>query len=270
MRKHPRIFVFTSLTLLICGLPALAVGVDEAAPADPAMPMTRVSVDGVASASTFPILRAPELGGFTATSMPKALVVHVDPHENTLTAAARDRIAMLLMNEGWEVVIRDLYRSGFDPVARAEEISFNSKVVAERPPEIRADQDLVRDADALILIYPLWWKQPPAMMKGWMDRIFTYGFAYEFVEGSQDSLVSLLAGKTVFTINVVASHEGVFKDLGYEEYLDMADRSLFDFSGIEVLGRHIIYSSTDMDLAAKAACLEDLATLTVLLNPVSP
>ena len=226
-----------------------------------------IPIDTTTGASLYPDRTAANPPAFSPENMPKALIIHADPRTDTLTAAARDSMANLLASDGWEVEVRSLYEDGFDPVATAEEVSFQKPSRNGIDPQVAQYQDLIRKADALILVYPLWWIQPPAILKGWQDRVFTYGFAYEFVNNSPDSVISLLAGKKILIINVVASSKDVYEDQGYLRYLDLADESLFGISGMELTDRHIIYSSTGLDMVEKKECLEELSSLISLIEP---
>lgn len=227
-----------------------------------------IRIDTVSGASLYPDREPGNLNRFSPEKSPKTLIIHADPMSDNLTGAARDSMAGFLISEGWEVEVRSLYDDNFNPVASAEEVSFQKPSQNDIDPQIAEYQDLIRKADALILVYPLWWKQPPAILKGWQDRVFTYGFAYEFINNSTDSVVSLLAGKKILIINVVASSQEVYEDQGYLDYLDMADASLFGVSGMELTQRHIIYSSTNLNMAEKKECLDELAGLVSLIEPL--
>lgn len=227
-----------------------------------------IKIDTSSGASLYPDREPGTLTSFSPEKSPKALIIHADPRPDNLTGAARDNIAEFLVSEGWEVEVRSLYDEAFNPVASAEELSFQKPSQNDIDPQITEYQDLIKRADALILVYPLWWKQPPAIMKGWQDRVFTYGFAYEFVNNSPDSVISLLAGKKILIINVVASSRDSYEDQGYLRYLDMADASLFGVSGMELTQRHIIYSSTNMDMDEKKECLDELSGLVSLIEPL--
>ena len=92
----------------------------------------------------------------------------------------------------------DLYRMGFNPVLMAEELSSTSAGHRASPDILKAQED-IRAADALTIIYPLWWLSMPAMMKGYVDRVFARGFAYE----SRDGVVrGLLSGKKSVLITI--------------------------------------------------------------------
>lgn len=227
-----------------------------------------INIDTGSGASHYPDREPGNPSRFSPEKSPKALIIHADPTADNLTGAARDSMAGFLVSEGWEVEVRSLYDDNFNPVASAEEVSFQKPSQNDIDPKIAEYQDLIRKADALILVYPLWWKQPPAILKGWQDRVFTYGFAYEFVNNSPDSVISLLAGKKILIINVVASSQEIYEDQGYLKYLDMADASLFGVSGMSLSQRHIIYSSTNLNMAEKKECLDELSGLVSLIEPL--
>jgi NAD(P)H dehydrogenase (quinone) len=92
----------------------------------------------------------------------------------------------------------DLYRIGFNPVMAAGELL---PITADHPAEsdVMGAQSDLRDADALTLIYPLWWMSMPATMKGYIDRVFARGFAYESSEGQ---VHGLLHGKKAVLITL--------------------------------------------------------------------
>ncbi len=101
----------------------------------------------------------------------KALIVYCHPHEASFNAAVRDRVILGLTAAGHDIRVLDLYAMGFDPVlsaqARAEyhTAGDNEREVAEHLAHLRW-------CEALIFVYPTWWYGPPAMLKGWLDRVW--------------------------------------------------------------------------------------------------
>jgi putative NADPH-quinone reductase len=95
---------------------------------------------------------------------------------------------------GHEVVYHDLYQEAFDPVMTSAEIPKNAPL----SPLIQQHCRELRAADGYIIVHPNWWAMPPAVLKGWIDRVFRQGVAYEFGPGG---VVAHLEGKTalVFT-----------------------------------------------------------------------
>ena len=96
---------------------------------------------------------------------------------------------------GHDVVYHDLYAERFDPILLHEEIPKD----APQNPVVRRHCEEVRAADGYVVVHPNWWAQPPAILKGWLDRVFRQGVAYEF--GAGGAVIEHLAGKraVVFT-----------------------------------------------------------------------
>ena len=95
---------------------------------------------------------------------------------------------------GHEVIYHDLYAEGFDPILPNAEIPRE----ADLPATIARHCREVLQADAYVVVHPNWWAMPPAILKGWLDRVFRQGVVYEF--GPQ-GVVGKLKGKRaiVFT-----------------------------------------------------------------------
>ncbi len=97
------------------------------------------------------------------------------------------------------VFFHDLYREKFDPLLPALEMARDATL----PDSIRQHCDEIAAADGIIIIHPNWWGQPPAILKGWVDRVIRPGVAYEFLEGDQGEGVpiGLLKARNVFVYN---------------------------------------------------------------------
>ncbi len=120
-----------------------------------------------------------------------AIVCHPSP--KSYTHAVADAALRVLRRLGVTPLVHDLYAEGFDPVLSESELkrrlAFDDLVV-------RHVRDL-EAADGLLLVHPEWWGAPPAMLKGWMDRVLRPGIGYEFrgEEFLRKEHVPLLAGK---------------------------------------------------------------------------
>ena len=82
------------------------------------------------------------------------------------------------MSNGHTVQYHDLYKDKFDPLLPAEEFPKEAPL----PMEIDYHCREIAQADGIIIVHPNWWGQPPAILKGWVDRIIRPGVAYEFLE----------------------------------------------------------------------------------------
>lgn len=101
----------------------------------------------------------------------KALVIYCHPNPESFTAAVRNAVLAGLAAGGHEARVIDLYGEGFDPVmSREEREGYHTPGENERP--VAAHLAALRWCDALIFIYPTWWYGPPAMLKGWLERVF--------------------------------------------------------------------------------------------------
>ena len=113
----------------------------------------------------------------------KALVVHCHPNPDSLCAAARDRVLAGLAAGGHEVRLLDLYAEDFVPELSSWEREHHLDDPTTKPDIARHADDL-RWCDALVLVYPTWYSGQPAMLKGWIDRVWVRGVAYELPDGS--------------------------------------------------------------------------------------
>lgn len=114
--------------------------------------------------------------------MSRALVVYCHPQEGSFVAAARDRVVTGLVAAGAAVRLTDLYADGFDPGFSATERV--NHLVAGTDPSIGSYGDDLRWCDTLVLVYPTWWSGQPAMLKGWIDRVWVNGVAWTLPDGA--------------------------------------------------------------------------------------
>ena len=126
------------------------------------------------------------------------LIVVAHPAEDSFTLALTRAYAAELEKLGHTQRTYDLYRMGFNPVLSAPELL---PVGADHPvsADVAQAQDDIRGADALTVLYPIWWMSMPAMMKGYIDRVFARGFAYESLGGI---VHGLLSGKKAVLITI--------------------------------------------------------------------
>ena len=112
----------------------------------------------------------------------RALVVYCHPNPDSLVAAARDRVLAGLAAAGHETRLLDLYAEGFTPELTAEERDAARE--SELAPELRRSVEHLRWAEALVLVYPTWWSGQPAMLKGWIDRVWVNEIAWTLPDGA--------------------------------------------------------------------------------------
>jgi NAD(P)H dehydrogenase (quinone) len=127
------------------------------------------------------------------------LVVMGHPTAGSFNGAVADTVVKTLERDGHQVVFHDLYAEGFNPILTETEI----------PKVARLDEVLERhctelaEAEGIVIVHPNWWGQPPAILKGWIDRVFRPGVAYEFQEkdGGEGIPIGLLRAKAAIVFN---------------------------------------------------------------------
>ncbi len=129
----------------------------------------------------------------------KISVILAHPDTGSFNHAIAEIAIDKLRENEHKVLIHDLYEEGFDPILLSEEILKDASL----PPHLERYCDEMAKADGIIIVHPNWWGQPPAILKGWIDRVFRPGVAYEFEEGDLGEGVpnGLLKAKTALVFN---------------------------------------------------------------------
>jgi putative NADPH-quinone reductase len=107
----------------------------------------------------------------------KALVVYCHPKEGSFTSAVRDQVVSKLRAADAEIRIIDLYARDFAPVLTAAEFDIYEDP-ARNTDHVAEDVEHLKWCDTLIFVYPTWWYGLPAMLKGWLDRVFVPEIAF--------------------------------------------------------------------------------------------
>ena len=129
----------------------------------------------------------------------RVLIVLAHPDPTSFNHALAGAVADALESAGHEVTLRDLYAEGFDPVLPAVEIPSE----CELPDDLASWCSELASADGIVIVHPNWWGSPPAMLKGWIDRVFRPGLAYNFLEGDSGEGVpaGLLRARSALVLN---------------------------------------------------------------------
>jgi NAD(P)H dehydrogenase (quinone) len=136
---------------------------------------------------------------------PEAMVVVAHPDPASLNHALAHAIVDALMEAGLKPTLFDLHAEGFDPILTLAEARGAACDDAHVQHHIRA----LKRASLLAVVHPICWGAPPAMMKGWMDRVFAPGAAYAFSKGvdAGDTPLGLLGVKSALVINTSNTSE---------------------------------------------------------------
>jgi putative NADPH-quinone reductase len=112
----------------------------------------------------------------------RALVLFAHPCEESFSAALKDTVVATLQGRGWDVDLCDLYAEGFDPVLTAAE-RRGYHTVPDNCAPVQGYVDRLRAAEALVLVFPVWNFGFPAILKGFLDRVFLPGVSFTLDNG---------------------------------------------------------------------------------------
>ena len=126
-------------------------------------------------------------------------VILAHPDSRSFNHAIAQTAVEQLIQSGYQVIFHDLYAEGFDPILSTGEIPEGATV----PEEIDHHCKEISVADGIVIVHPNWWGQPPAILKGWIDRVIRPGVAYKFLEGDSGEgvPVGLLRAKAAVVFN---------------------------------------------------------------------
>ena len=129
----------------------------------------------------------------------KISVILAHPDKESFNHAIAEAVVKALRGNNHDVVFHDLYREKFSPVLPASEIPRTASL----PRIISRHCSEIAGAGGIIIIHPNWWGQPPAILKGWVDRVLRPGVAYTFAEGDSGDgeLIGLLKASAVLVFN---------------------------------------------------------------------
>ena len=182
----------------------------------------------------------------------QVLLILCHPKPGSLNHAAAERVQTALSEEGHAVHLHDLYQEHFQPVLENEEIarrfSFDDVFT------LHARQ--LREAAGVIFIYPDWWGMPPAMLKGWIDRLLRPGVAFDF-EGEEfmpKEKIPLLEGKHALVINTTDETNPLSQEAMYALWRER----VFGYVGITDVAFKTFYNVRESSGRKRRAWLQEL------------
>lgn len=168
----------------------------------------------------------------TPPRTPHHLVVFAHPHPGSYTASVCEFYCEALRDQGHTVELRDLYRAPIAGVLTSEE--YVDSRAGSYPIDVQREHDALRGADGLTLVFPLWWMGPPALLKGWLDRVLSYGVAYTMRGEESVPLLTDKAAATIVTMGTAV--EDYQADHSLEHMQALWNRHIFGFCGMPTIG----------------------------------
>lgn len=215
----------------------------------------------------------------------KVLIVHAHHEPQSFNGAMTREAVSVLSGAGHDVIVSDLYAMRFDPVSdrrnftnvadtsrlnqQAEEA--HASKVGGYAPGLQAEMDKLAWCDILIFQFPFWWFGMPAILKGWIDRVFAIGRAYG---GGRWFDSGMLSGKRALLSLTVGGDASVYSDIGahgpIEAILRPIQHGILQFVGMDALEPFIVYGPSRMSDAQRKAELARYRERLLTLDAAQP
>lgn len=161
----------------------------------------------------------------------KISIILAHPKKDSFNHAIVEVIIKTLKHLRHEVFFHDLYAEKFNPVLPDEEIPEDGII----DPVIRKYCKEISESDGIIIVHPDWWGQPPAILKGWIDRVLRPGIAYEFLEGDPGEGIphGLLKARTALVFNTSNTPAQREKNVFGDPLENLWNNCIFDLCGVK-------------------------------------
>lgn len=209
------------------------------------------------------------------------LIVYAHPEPRSLNGALKDFAVQRLQAAGHAVQVSDLYAMAWkapidardsldhDPAERLDvsEASRRAFASGSQRPDIAAEQEKLRWADGVILQFPLWWFSMPAILKGWVDRVYAYGFAYGVGEHSDARWgdrygEGSMVGKRAMLVVTTGGWESHYGPRGIngpmDDLLFPIHHGILHYPGFDVLPPFVVHRTSRIDEVRFAGLCEAL------------
>ncbi|WP_342990960.1 MULTISPECIES: NAD(P)H-dependent oxidoreductase [Bacteroides] len=178
------------------------------------------------------------------------------PYKHSFNAAIAQTVKQVLEENGHTVMFHDLYRENFNPVMSRTELVGDVTDDAL----VKLHQQEIKITDGIVIIHPNWWGQPPAILKGWADRVLRENGAYGFPAGDNGGglpigLLKAKVGIVFNTSNTPTNREmNVFGDPLQHIWKDC----IFDFCGVSTFDRMTFHVVADSSIEHRKILLEEV------------
>lgn len=170
----------------------------------------------------------------------KHLIIYAHPNDGSLNHHFMQTVVEILQSKNHEIEIRDLYQLNFNPILSLEDLK--GQRMGKVADDVKQEQDYISWANHITFIYPIWWTGMPAIMKGFIDRVFSYGFAYRYDQGIQKGLFT---GKQTTIINTHGKSKTEYESTGMDKALSLTtDKGIFSYCGLEI-NQHFFFDKAE-------------------------
>ncbi|MBZ4194991.1 MAG: NAD(P)H-dependent oxidoreductase [Candidatus Contendobacter sp.] len=185
------------------------------------------------------------------------LIVYAHPNLRSFNQAILQTLDTALRERGHLTQTHDLYRMRFRAVLDNDDLNRNWR--GEPTEDIRREQEAVLWAQGLAFIYPVWWFGPPAILKGWVDRVFTRKFAFEF---GPEGMKGLLTHERALILNTLGGEEATYQQQNWHPLLVRPmSEGVLSPCGVRQVIHRIFYEVTSVSPAERRAMLDEVREL---------
>lgn len=169
------------------------------------------------------------------TSAPRIAVIVTHPRKRSFTMTMAAAFADAARDAGADVEVRDLYRLRFDPRLRADEMPDHPGDAVRA--DVARERAAIGSADIFAFFYPLWFNATPAMMKGYIDRVFSMDFGYSAVRDGGNQ--PMLGGRKMITFTSSGAPQDWVEASGaWSAMQKHFDAHFAAMTGMEIIGHH--------------------------------
>lgn len=161
----------------------------------------------------------------------KHAVILAHPARKSLNAAIAAAYEEEVRRLGHEVILRDLYAVHFDPCLKAQEIPGPGEPIFRA--DVMREREMLADVEVFAFVYPFWFNAPPAILKGYVDRVFSTGFGFRPAFGGTEPA---LAGRRLISFSTSGAPDHWVHDTGaLTALMTLFDRHLSGTTGLTVV-----------------------------------
>jgi len=196
--------------------------------------------------------------------MKKLLLVTAHPYQQSFNFALRTQVLSRFEKLNWDSQISDLYQQDFNPLLGTDDFDqFNDEIgfslasqqsyaykTGSFQPAIELEQTKLKAADLVILQFPLWWGSFPAILKGWIERVLSYDFAY--------GASNVLAGKSVMFSVTTGGAANENEEQYYADKISALEKDVFDYIKMNILPTFICHGPARKDQQQREGELQRL------------
>jgi NAD(P)H dehydrogenase (quinone) len=213
------------------------------------------------------------------------LIVHAHHEPQSFSSALKNVAQETLLRQGHQVAVSDLYAMQFDPVSdrhnfssvqdpaylKQQQEELHASEIGGFAPDILAEMEKLERADLLLFSFPLWWFAMPAILKGWVDRVFAMGRIYG---GGKFYDAGIGHGKRAMVVATIGGPSTMYDGYGINPQLDTLlqpiEHGIFAFNGYAPLPAFVVHGPARMSQEERLAELQRLADQLAQLDQLTP